>query len=182
MSDSLRIDELAPVGGTWTGLLFENPTTGYPLALSWTFSVNYAEVSRDYGSVSPNIEIDWVPAGGSGWQAMRDQHFACSRFGEPIETSVYFFEHHRYDAVELIVTGQRGAQLSVQAKASGDIDGLGIPEIFVDATVAFGGIYVQTDAVGADTGSAAELLGRFTDVDGLRPAARGHNVVFEPSD
>ena len=30
---------------------------------------------------------------------MHDERFVCAKFGEPIETSVYFFEHHRYDAV-----------------------------------------------------------------------------------
>src|SRR5688500_3900064 len=37
----LNADELQPVGGSWSGLLFENPVSGYALALSWTFDIEF---------------------------------------------------------------------------------------------------------------------------------------------
>lgn len=181
--DDLRIDELRPVGGRFSGLLFENPNTGYPLQLTWTFSVDCAEVTREYGSTQPNLVVGWVPAAGRArWEEMAGVRFAGSTFGEPIETSVYFFEHHRYDAVEVEVVEQLGTELAVRVRATGDVDSLGISEIAVDATLTFSGIYVQADTSGTDVERAAELLSRFTDVSGLRGRPRGHNVVFEPSD
>jgi len=182
VSDRLRVDELIPVGGTFSGLLFENSTTGYPLQLSWTFSVDCAEVTRDYGSTQPNLVVDWVPAAGrTRWDEMAGLRFAGSTFGEPIESSVYFFEHHRYDAVEIDVVEQLGTELAVRMRVSGDVDSLGISEIEVDASLTFSGIYVQTGTSGTDLEAAAELLSRFTDVSGLRGRPRGHNVVFEPA-
>jgi hypothetical protein len=177
------VDELIPVGGTFSGLLFENPNTGYPLQLSWTFSVDCAEVTRDYSSTQPSLVVDWVPAAGrTRWDEMAGVRFAGSTFGEPIETSVYFFEHHRYDAVEVEVVEQPGTELAVRVRASGDVDSLGISEIAVEVTLTFSGIYVQTDTSGTNVEAAAELLSRFTDVSGLRGRPPGHNVVFEPSD
>ncbi|MCP3882988.1 MAG: hypothetical protein GY701_32010 [Sulfitobacter sp.] len=181
MSDRLRVGELTPDGGTFSGLLFENPNTGYPLQLSWTFSVDFAEVDRDYGSTRPNVVVDWVQTGDTAWNEMAGARFACATFGEPIETSVYFIEHHRYDRVEVEVSEQRGAELAVRVRAGGDVDSLGIAEIAVDATLTFSGIYVQTDMSGNSVERAAELLSRFTDARGLRGRQRGHNVVFEPA-
>ena len=180
--DGLRLEELIPVSGTFSGLLFENPNTGYPLQLSWTFSVDCAEVTRDYGSTQPNLVVDWVPAGRARWDEMAGVRFAGSTFGEPIETSVYFFEHHRYDAVEVEVVEQLGTELAVRVRASGDVDSLGISEIEVGVSLTFSGLYVQTGTSGTNVEAATELLSRFTDITGLRGRPRGHNVLFEPSD
>ncbi len=182
-SDRLRLDELIPAGGTFSGLLFENSNAGYPLQLSWTFSVDCAEVNRDYGSTLPTIVVDWVTlVGRSVWNEMSDLRFVCQTFGEPIETSVYFFEHHRYDTVEVEVIEQRGTELAIRVRASGDVDSLGISEIEVEATITFSGIYVQTEKSGTNVELAAELLSHFTDTSHLRGRPRGHNVVFELRD
>lgn len=178
MSD-LSADELRPVGGTWNGLLFENPVSGYPLALSWTFSIDFDEVARDYGSVSPSLSIDWVSAGSSSWKRMEGRSFSGRSFADPIESSLYFFEHYRLDHVELVVESQTSIELTVEAVASGDLDGLGLAEVSARAELRFAGIYVQTETTGVDVEAATALLARFVDVDGLRPEPRGHNVIFE---
>lgn len=177
--DDLRLDELEPVGGHWSGLLFENPAASYPLALTWSFTIEFAEIARHYGSVAPNLTIEWVPAGSAGWRTMGGQRFRCRAFGDPVEASVYFFEHHRYDKAHLAIGDQRGAELELRALLAGDIDGLGLPEIEAVASIEFSGIYVQSERIGTDTIAAAEVLGRFTDTTGLRPLARTRNVVFE---
>lgn len=97
MNESLHASELRPVGGTWSGLLFEKPAADYPLALTWTFTIEFAQVRRDLGSVSPSLTIDWVPTTAPSWLAMQGQHATCAAFGEPIEPSLSFFEHHRYE-------------------------------------------------------------------------------------
>ncbi len=176
----LRVEELTPAGGSWSGLLFENPARGYPLTLTWAFSIDFCEVVRDYGSVSPNLVVEWVPVGASSWRSMRGARFSVGRFGVPIEASLYFFEHHRYDEAEVVVHNQDADGLDVAVSVRGDIDGLGIGEVSARANLSFGGIYVQTEATGTDPEAAAELLRRVTEIGGLRPRARGHNVVFEP--
>lgn len=178
MSD-LRTDELRPVGGSWHGLLFENPVSGYPLALSWTFSIEFVEVDRDYGSVSPSLSIDWVPSAASSWNEMAGQSFSGRSFADPIETSLYFFEHYRFDHVDLAIESQTLDELTVHAAARGDIDALGLAEVSARSTLSFAGIYVQTEATGVDTAAATALLARFVDVEGLQPTSRGHNVIFE---
>lgn len=175
----LDADELRPVGGSWNGLLFENPISGYPLALSWTFSIEFAEVDRDYGSVSPSLSIDWVPSAASSWNEMVGQSFRGRSFADPIETSLYFFEHYRFDHVDLAIESQTLDELTVHAAAGGDIDGLGLAEVSARAALSFAGIYVQTEATGVDTDAAAALLARFVDIDALQPRSRGYNVIFE---
>lgn len=168
------------MGGTLTGLLFENQRSGYPLQLTWTFTIDCADVVRDFGRSPTNVVIDWVPSSREvAWNELSGMRVACSSFREPVETSVYFFEHHRYDRVELEVLEQRGAEVAIRVSASGDIDSLGIPEISVDANIIFAGISVQTGPTGTDPAGAAELLRRFTDISGLRARPRGHNVLFE---
>ena len=66
----LKTAELRPAGGTWSGFLFENPVVGYPLTLTWTFRIDFAEIVRDYGSTSPSLTIEWVPADTAGWTSM----------------------------------------------------------------------------------------------------------------
>ena len=179
MTESLQAHELSPVGGSWTGLLFENPAVGYPLKLTWTFTVDFNEVRRGFGSVSPSLTIDWVPLPESSWLAMQGHHVACGSFSEPIETSVYYFDHHRYDSVELTITDQQAGTVDIRTNIAGDIDGLGIPELSTEATLSFGGICVQLDEVGTDVETARSRLAEFANTAGLRGRARGHNVVFE---
>ncbi len=87
----LRVEELTPVGGSWSGLLFENPATGYPLRLTWAFFLDFSEVVRNHGSVSPNLAVDWVPAGTSSWRSIGGARFSADCFGKPIEATLYFF-------------------------------------------------------------------------------------------
>lgn len=178
MSESLRVDELSPVCGSWTGLLFENAAAGYPSALTWTFTIDFASVKRDFGSVSPSLTIDWVPLPNSSWHSMNGRQVAGKTFGAPIETSIYFFEHYRYDSVELAVIGQRDST-DIRATVAGDIDGLGIAELSIETALSFGGIYVQLDEVGTNVEAAESRLAEYTDTTGLRGLARGHNVAFE---
>lgn len=160
--------------------MFENPVVGYPLTLTWTFSIDFEEVVRDYGSASPSLTIDWVPAGTAGWASMAGRRFRGSTFADPIETSVYFFEHHRFDRLNLEIKEQNNDVLRVEAVASGDIDGLGLDQVSASARLRFEGIYVQTETVRTDTQAAADLLSRITTVEGLVPRPRQHNVLFEP--
>ena len=160
--------------------MFENPAVGYPLTLTWTFNVDFEEVLREYGSVSPCLTIDWVPAGTAGWMSMAGIRFRGSTFADPIETSVYFFEHHRFDRVDLEVAEQDHDVLWVEAVASGDMDGLGLDRISASAILRFVGISVQTEAVRTDTQAATDLLSRMTTVEGLVPRPLRHGVLFEP--
>jgi hypothetical protein len=124
-ADGIDPEEILLVGGSWEGLLFENPSTGLPLLLSWTFTFEFADVARGFGTSPLSLTVDWVRLGGSTWEAMVGQSASGSSFGDPIEASVYFFEHHRFDAAEVEVTAQDGDRLYVMASVRGDIDGLG---------------------------------------------------------
>lgn len=177
----LTAGELGVVGGSWNGLLFENPQVGYPLTLTWSFTIDFAEVNRDYGSIAPSLTIDWVPAGSTRWDSMAGRRDVADTFADPFESSLYFFEHFRFDRVELAVIDQSGRALGVSVHVEGDLDRLGVPELDVTAELTFGGIYVQTDATGPDAGAASALLGQFVELDGLVARSRSHNVLFEPT-
>jgi hypothetical protein len=77
--DALRRDELVPQGGTWNGVLFDNPSIGLPPALTWTFDLSFAEVSRDYGDSPVSLTVEWVPLPGASWSCRwaRRAHLEC---------------------------------------------------------------------------------------------------------
>lgn len=98
-----------------------------------------------------------------------------------MEASVYFFEHYRFESVELQLLQQRGAQLCASATLRGDIDGLGLDEVHVEDWLAFDGIIVSLN--GVTSGQAAgSQLGNFTDVSGLTQVRRtaGGGFIFSP--
>jgi hypothetical protein len=172
-----RPNELVPSGGTWSGLLFDNPTINLAPGLTWTFTFEFEEVSRDFGDSAVSFTVDWVPLPGASWTAMAGQSVTCDVFGEPVETSAYCFEHHRYDAVRLRVLEQDGTRLHVVARASGDVDAMGVQSWNVDAWLEFEGIRVQLSD--ADTVEAATArLDELTDTAGLTARATGHNFLF----
>ena len=176
-SDELERDELVPVGGTWSALLFENPVVACPLVLTWTFTIDFAEVGRDFGAVSPSLSIDWVPAT-TGWRDLVGCRFESVRFAEPVESSIYFFQHYRYEGASVDVTAGSDSEIDVRVHVFGDLDGLGLPRVETETRLRFAGIIVQTAATGSDIPAATALLAQFTDVSGLHAVSRAHNVVF----
>jgi len=181
MSDSLMVAELNLAGGTWAGLLFDNPGNAVAPRLTWTFTFNYREVSRDYGDAEPNLVIDWVPLPGSSWRNMTGQHASGSTFGDPIESSVYFFEHHRFDRAELRVDEQRGNLLHVAATLDGDIDDLGLAAITAEGWLAFAGVTVALSGLEPPVDRAQARLAEFTDATGLVGSWTGRNFHFAPT-
>lgn len=169
------------MGGSWTGLLFDNQRTGYDLALTWTFEIEFQEIRRDYGATPASLTIDWVRAPIANWKDAAPREIECAVFAEPVESSVYFFAHHRYDGVELELVDQRNGSVDVRVMVQGDIDGLGLEKISAAATLEFGGIYVQTSTVGTNPTAAMALLAKHTDVAALRPTPNEHNVIFLPA-
>jgi hypothetical protein len=179
--DALRANELVPAaGGTWSGHLFENSKIGLRPGLTWSFTFEYEDVARDYGSSPVSLLVDRVPLPGAAWSAMAGHTVRCKRFAEPVECSAYFFEHYRYDKVLLRVLDQDERRIRVSTEAQGDIDGLGVDRWEVDQWLDFQGIAVQLD----DTRTleqAAEQLASKTDIAGLKgkPSPAGFRF-FDP--
>lgn len=183
MVDDLDLSELMPAGGSWGGLLFSNPVAGVAPSLTWTFTFDFAEIEREYGKVTPGLMVDWAPLpNNASWHDLGAASVTCATFGEPIEASVYFFEHYRYDHVELSLLSQDAGRIQVRAVVSGDIDGLGIPELAAEASLDFEGIIVQLAEEPLSVNAAAIELARFTSVEGLTAQARWHNnYIFVPA-
>jgi hypothetical protein len=180
--DSLRADELRFTGrGSWSGLLFDNAHIGLEPRLTWGFTFEFEEVKRDDESSAVSLTVEWVPLPGANWSSMAGQSASSDVFAEPIECSAYFFEHYRYDSVQLRVLEQSGSRLRVAVEARGDIDELGVPEWNVEGWLDFACVYVQLDGVTALEDAAARLA-EFTDASGLVPVGNGHNIRFVPPD
>lgn len=174
---ALRLAELVPQGGGWSGLLFDNPSIGLSPALTWAFDFQFGEVSRDYGDSPVSLRVDGVPLPGANWSAMAGHAGSWDAFAAPVECSVYFFEHYRYDAVQVSVLEQRASRLRVAVEAHGDVDGLGIPVWSVEQWLDFEGISVQL----SDTDTledASARLAEHTDVSALVGAASARNFKF----
>ncbi|WKZ81750.1 MAG: hypothetical protein QY307_06490 [Acidimicrobiia bacterium] len=180
--DTPHRNEFEPVGGEWSGVLFANRTVGYSPRLTWTFTVQYKPIRRDYGTTEPSLTVDWVPFDKCSWRSLAGNHASSSRFDEPIEASVYFFDHHRYDSSEIWILEQRGTEVRVRAEVRGDLDGLGLDAFEVDHRLRFRGIYVQPSTLPNSTEEAESLLSKFTDTSGLAGVRRQHNYLFRPTD
>lgn len=176
---AFRGDELVPAGGSWNGLLFDNPAIGLAPALTWTFTFRFHDVGRGDSSSEVSLDVDWVPLPGARWREIAPRHVASPRFAEPVEASVYFFEHYRFDSVELQLLQQRSAQLRVSATLRGDIDGLGVDEVHVEDWLRFDGVIVSLNGV-TSAQAARSRLGSFTDASGLTEVGRtaGGGFVF----
>lgn len=180
--DGLRTAELRrPRGGTWGGILFDNPGLWLAPAFTWTFTIQYGDVARDHGRTPLQVCIDWVPLKARGWQEMTGQRAASPRFAHPIEASVYFFEHHRYDTTKLLVVEQRDRSVHIVAEVRGDLDGLGIEAVPVDAWLLFDGITVALSDTPTSVDAARTALEAFTDTTGLEGFERSDVFWFAPT-
>jgi hypothetical protein len=183
-SDKLRSDELVPAeGGEWRGLLYGNPSGSLPPTLTWSFAFTFARVDRDYGDSPVSVDIDWVPLPTRSWRTMSGQSARIEQFAEPAEASVYFFQHHRYERIDLQVLDQHDTTLHVTATLSGDLDGLGIDTLTTTGWLTFAGITVQLGTVTSPQDALARLQD-FTEVAGLAVAANptGRSFTARPGD
>jgi hypothetical protein len=181
-ADGLHPWELVPVeGGTWSGLLFDNPRLGLPAHLTWRFRFPFEEVNRDYGSSPIFLDIEWLSLPDVGWRSVTGQAVRGATW--PVESSVYFFEHHRYDMIDLEIVEQRDVLVRARAVLTGDRDGLGIDPISGDAWLRFGGIRVHLSDVDSAE-SALVRLQTFTTTEGLSylPTPASPSFRFAPSD
>ncbi|MBO0825266.1 MAG: hypothetical protein J2P27_15660 [Actinobacteria bacterium] len=179
MAGDLLPQELRPTGGNWGGIVFANPAAAVDPALTWSFTFDFEEITRDYGDVTPGLTVEWAALPDyTSWREFSGAELACGAFGKPVEASVYYFEHYRYDAVQLAVLEQDGGQIRAHVTVSGDLDDLGITELTAEARLNFAGIIVQLPERPTSVQEAAAELARFTSVDGLRGMDRGHNYVF----
>jgi hypothetical protein len=104
------------------------------------------------------------------------------RFADTTEASVYFFEHHRYESVDLHILDQRDLGIQVAAQVSGDLDGLGIDSVAVDGWLTFTGIHVSLSTA-RSAEEAKTRLQDFTDATGLfpSPGPAAGIVLFAPN-
>lgn len=182
VADDLVVSELVPTGGSWNGLLFANPAAGLSTSLTWGFSFDFEQIERDYGEVTPGLTVEWARLPEvAAWSSVAGLDLACAAFGDPVEASVYYFVHYRYDVVRLAILDQGGSRIRARATLAGDIDGLGIPELTVEAWLDFEGVIVHLPEKSAPVGLAANELAKFTSLEGLVGLDRGHNYVFAPA-
>jgi hypothetical protein len=176
--DKLRIDDLVPAaGGEWYGLLFANPSQQRDPHLTWCFRFPFEDVSREdeYSPLSPNLE--WLPVPADGWRRIAGRHVTSASFGEPGEASVYYYLHHRFEMIDLQLIEQHGRTLRAVATVSGDVDGLGVDPVRVDAWLTFTGILVSLDDETLPDVALARL-GQFTDTSDLTLASdRGDTAL-----
>lgn len=180
MSEDLESSELVCTGGTWHGLLFATPQTGMDTELFWEFAFEYQSISRDYGATTPNLVVDWAPLPGRAWHDMAGATILGQTFGQPVESSVYYFDHFRYRHAQLAVVEQTGRRLRVRAEVSGDIDELGLPGIQVEDWLDFTGIIVQLPDPPGTVADAERALQQFTSTEGLVGSDSGRNFLFAP--
>lgn len=173
---ALTADQFVPTGGLWSGLLFETPGTEVPAQLTWTFTFEFQPI----GDATPSLVVDGVSFSRSNWRNMARRTASSDAFGEPIESSVYYVSHHRYDTAHVEITNQRRSEARVQVRLAGDLDALGIPEFVVDGWLEFEGIIVQLGDEVTGVASARARLAEFTDVEGLVGDEKGLSYLFRP--
>ncbi|MFN0027079.1 MAG: hypothetical protein ACKV2O_07835 [Acidimicrobiales bacterium] len=156
--DGISHDEFQLVGGSWGGLL-----------------------SRGFGSSAVSLTVDWIPLERASWGAMAGRRASGSSFADPIEASVYFFDHHRFNAATVEVAAQDQGRLYVKVSVSGDLDRLGLDWLAVEEWLEFGGVIVQPETKPNTADAARGLLAQFSNPTGLVGEDRGHNYRFRPA-
>jgi hypothetical protein len=159
-------DFVRGVGGEWSGQLYENPSLRFGPSLTWCFTFAFEDVVRGDEESPLSLTVEWVPAPAENWRRFAGQRVTCDGFGDPVEASVYYYLHHRFDTVALDLIEQRGHALRAVTTVSGDLDGLGVDPVRVDAWLSFTGIFVSLpDATTPE--AALARLGEFTDASRL---------------
>ncbi|MEV4132212.1 hypothetical protein AB0J72_08600 [Dactylosporangium sp. NPDC049742] len=155
------LDFVPAEGGRWHGLLFANHAS--PPRLTWCFEFPF-EDDDDSGPLG--LTVEWMPAPTDSWRRMGGLRLTTAAFGEPAEASVYHYVHHRFDTVDLRLSGQDGPSLRAVVSLSGDADRLGVDPVHADATLTFAGLLVALPGVTAPDDALARLA-EFTDTTGL---------------
>lgn len=168
------------MGGLWGGVLFDNPAMWLAPTFSWAFMFRFAEVTRERGPAAPTLTVEWVRLDAAGWQDMAGRRASCPAFAQPVEASISFFDHHRYDRVDLHVLRQKGRLLQVAAEVEGDRDGLGIAALRASSRLLFDGITVALSTPPPDVDAARAMLDEFTDTSGLEGYSRADGYWFTP--
>lgn len=164
-NDKLFIDEIHPISGSyWYGNLFENEGLGYGPELTWSLFIECRPVERSCGEMPVAIVVDWIPLNVPSWRDIAGTRAECTEFGEPIEASVYFFDHRPYERVRVQALHQTGTTVRFSVELAGDEHGIGIDPLCVTADAEFHGIAVRL----ARQYEPAE----FTDLAGLTFDAR----------
>lgn len=164
-SDELFIDEVHPITGSyWYGHLFENEALGYGPTLTWSLFVECQPAQRSCGEIPVAILIDWIPLDVTSWRDIAGAQVECTEFGEPIEASVYFFDHRPYEYARIRALRQTGTTVRFSVELKGDQHGIGIDPLSVTADAEFRGIAVQL--------ARKRALAEFTDPAGLTFDAR----------
>jgi hypothetical protein len=180
-SDGPRAEELVAQGGKWSGTLFDNPRLSIAPLLFWTFTVDFEAIARSYGETPCSLTVDWVALPIGDWRAMPTATITCDVFAEPVESSVYFFEHYRFDQVAVQPLDQRGRRLHVAIDVAGDIDGLGLDGVTADAWLEFGGFTIALQDRPTTCDEAIARLAAFTAVGSLECNSE-QPTHFTPSD
>ncbi|MEU2615302.1 hypothetical protein ABZ570_27540 [Micromonospora sp. NPDC007271] len=127
------------------------------------------------------MDIEWLPLSVPSWRSMAGHVVRGAE--EPAECSVYFFQHHQYDLIDLAIVEQRDLRIHAHASLTGDLDSLGIDPVTADAWLRFTGIRVYLEAATAADSALARLQG-FTDITGLSysPTPNSPSFRFAPAD
>ena len=174
----LRAEEVVARGGTYSGLLFDNPSIGLSPSLTWSFDFDCNEVVRAHDRSPVGVTVEWLPMQASRWASLAPNRAAGTTFGNPAEASVYFYEHHRFDAFELVLQEQGGSALLAALTLRGDLDGLELDQVRVTARLRFAGITVHLSDVNSPT-EALQRLATFTNADGLALKERRSSGAYQ---
>ena len=104
-----------PVGGSFNGHLFENPRTGVPLGIYWSFEVDFEPLVDDDGDEWPcNILIEWLSWPLQRWRQLDGCSLQTATPDVQPEVSVYAFSQHQtvsHATFDLKIRGPHGAHI-----------------------------------------------------------------------
>jgi hypothetical protein len=178
--EDLDAADLVPDGGSWGAVLFDNPRIGLPPSLYWWVTFRYLDIGREWGETSCQLDAEWIVLGPTDWRAMTPTAVSYPTFGAPAEASLYYFDHHRFESLAVVVGEQRGHRLFVRIDLAGDLDGLGLPALRAEAWLDFEALVVAVSDRPPTVDAARSLLGAYTSVEALTGREERGNYRFTP--
>lgn len=182
--------QLSASGGEIYCHLFENPRTGLPRNVYWSFTLDLHPIQYEGSERDCSMTCEWLTWPVRDWRDLTGRTFAF-KYGEGgAEASFYAGEHHIAKSARLEVGARNGSTFELAMEMIVDFQGLTgadrNPNMAVHgrAVVPYAGVIVVPDNLVPTLDTPAEVtraVSQYLDTSLLAsPERRGHAFRMEP--
>jgi hypothetical protein len=184
------VHRLSASGGEIYCHLFENPRTGLPRNIYWSFTLDFDPIEYEGAEWETSMTAEWLTLPLRDWRDLAGRAFTLSYGDGDAEASFYAREHHIAKTARLEIGMRNGRTFELAMEMIVDFQGLTgadhNPNMTVQgrAVVPYAGAIVVPDNLVPTLNTPAEVaraVSRYLDTPLLAPPERrGHAFRMEP--